>query len=69
MMTTLKINWLGACPQCESEGPHNVVTENGSSSELYSGDSVTCCNCGNEGVIEVYDESAICEWDEEFKDD
>ncbi len=68
-MKTLHINWLGECPQCGSNGPHSVTTELGSDSELYSGDAVTCGDCGNEGVIEVCDESAYCEWDEEFKDD
>ncbi|MBO1108743.1 hypothetical protein J2R62_11015 [Plesiomonas shigelloides] len=67
-MPTLKINWLGACPQCESAAPHNVVTERGSESELYRGDVVTCGKCGHKGVIEVYDESAICEWDSQEDD-
>lgn len=67
-MKTLQINWLGACPMCDSVAPHNVVTEHGSDSELYRGDVVTCGKCGHKGVIEVYDESAICEWDSQEDD-
>lgn len=63
-MPTLKINWLGACQQCESEGPHNVVTENGTNDQLFDDDIVTCGQCGHTGAIGTVDCTAVCEWDE-----
>lgn len=61
-METLRIDWLDSCPKCECS-EHIVSTACGSEQWLYSGDVVTCGECGHTGLIDADGESAWVEWD------
>ncbi|ELY3857541.1 MULTISPECIES: hypothetical protein [unclassified Providencia] len=63
MKTLNSIPWLGKCPKCAHESAR-VQTENGKDDWLYSGDKVTCENCGHTGEIEADGECAWCEWND-----
>lgn len=64
-MPDLKIDWLGPCPTCNHEGPHNVETISGTTNNLFEGDIVECGKCKQAGVIELVETGLVeCFWAE-----
>ena len=58
-MKTLKIEWLGKCPNCKNT-KHQVTTEDGNCNWLYDFDKVECLCC----EIEADGEAAWVVWGE-----
>ena len=62
-MTEIKIDWLDSCPKCGCS-KHIVKTEKGCGTWLYSGDAVSCGECGHTGEVEAEGHEAWVEWNE-----
>ena len=63
-MSTLKVNWLGDCPRCGSDRPHDV--------EIYHntvrlGDAVICTSCHNTGRVSPRSSTGCVIWDNDAR--
>lgn len=56
------INWLSACPKCETTAAR-VKSSSMDSNHLLDNDAVECICCGNTGHIEIFNSDADVAWD------